>query len=261
MAQELIYSYSLVDANIVSATTAATDFPATNAVLPLEPYNPWRSTTKASDQTLTIGGPSAGTGLAQLVLIDCNAPQCKLQMNRVGSWEGLPGYSADHLFDITLDEEDGFYKLSNLVTPIQTGVELVRAIFPSGQTTRDGQNYYEVGSFFWFTARTQLLRSAANPVEVEFNPNEETLELSGRREIQQRGHPYVTMTFRNLLREPEGELSQWNTLKLLGQRTPVCWNRNRGNPQEVYWMQYEGVVRLREGPAFVETVMIWRSVL
>lgn len=241
----LQYALTFRDSLETTATSEATGFDACRCDQRDAPFRQWRSTSK-SEQTVTMDFGSAGT-IAGIGLQGVNFPQCKIQIYD-GTWKGLPGYSADTQHQMTKDIRHRCYKFSVTFSQVSSYSQ-ARIIIGASQTTFDGGDYYEVGTFFVAAEVETMVQNPRVPVEVTMNGNQDIQETaSGSVEKHKKGHPFLEMTFsQNLLHDNPDQLTQWEELAAWDD-AGILWFRNRGNPQEMYWADLMGTVTIRDNP-------------
>lgn len=135
-----IQNYAAVAGVTFTASSEATNSPATNLSKPGRPFMPWRSTV-ATDSNVVINFGS--TRLVQgIVLVRCNFASVRIQGNTSDSW-GAPPF--DQLFTVTQSPFNFRYQLGTKLTGFNYA--FMRILIPT-QTPTDGSSAFLLGGIW-----------------------------------------------------------------------------------------------------------------
>lgn len=218
---------------IVSATSAATNYPASRLVSRTRPFRAWRSTSTAT-QTIIMDLGSAVT-VVGACLYHCNYSQVFLAHsdNAGGPWVAFSGSPY-----ATAEDAHDRYRKAWCATASYSDRYLRMIILT--ETPTDGAAYFFAGTLFVFGAINTLPAQSGPVVPIPMQLIQPRYEANagGRVDVLRSGQRYLTQSW--TARMKESNYATWKAMQLHDLSNPTLVYFNRGNTEEVYYVGYTG---------------------
>lgn len=227
-----VWASSFNSFSITSATSQATNYPATRvaAILPHPVIRRWRSTSTVQQNIICDFGSSKS--VAAIALFGANfqnvtvasSPDNVTYTNVTGTGQNL-----------VQDTIDGYYKWY-LACSVTARYMRIRIPAIGSNTIYDGASYYTLGSAVFANAVSTWPRDLPTPRDVTLQRS----YMQSGNDIAPAGPFFITKEINTVLRNDE--ISQLQTMGLLGEQTPFLWFSNYSDTNassQVYLLRYK----------------------
>ena len=244
------WSSSFLGFSTFNPTSEATNYPASRVgqMLPHPLIRRWRSTTTGQQDIFCDFG-SAKTVVA-VALLGANFANYALRHSADDvSYTGLANETP-----VAQDGIDGYYKALFIPASPFTN-RYVRLRITASQTTFDGASYYSLGNIVFLSALNTFPREIPTPINIELKRS----YVQANTDIIPAGPFFIAEEIKAVL--ATNEISQLQSIGLLGEHRPLLWYRNWGDLSQVYLMRYTGGMRYTRQSLHWEANPSWTEIV